>query len=82
MESSRRDLFKTVAEHWSFLKNHESSTYYPRFGFTEFYTQNRYSIPQNGGLYLLCVNEALNENITSNSSPKTLSSQDKHNLTF
>jgi len=48
MESSRRDLLNDVAEQRPILKNNQNTSLF------WFYTQNRYSIPQTGVLFLLC----------------------------
>jgi len=47
MESSRRDLFNDVAEHWSILKN-KQYTNYARFSFTP-----GIELPETGVLFLL-----------------------------
>ena len=50
MAISRRDLLNDMAEHRPILKNNQN-TYQPGFGFI----QNRYGIPQNAILILLCM---------------------------
>ena len=48
---SRRELSTDVAEHRSTLKKFKN-THYPYFSFIP---KKRYGIPQNGGLFLLCM---------------------------